>query len=275
MIGFPMRLARRVRRLAIDGIVRCYASFALHGRLRIGKGTRFYALPRFIVDQTSRVEIGDGCVFEERTVFSATHHSRIVLGERSKIGKITVSVDDSSSLVAEEHVLLYGLMRDASIIITRHGSCAMKRCAMMTCDAYVDGGIFTVGSYTYLNPGTEIHCIKEISIADFCMISYDVLIYDNNSHATDYRVRRKEFLDGEQYYGTIQNYRPAASPVHIGNDVWVGRNSYVLKGTNIGDRAIIGMGTTASGNIPSDMTVVGPGARTIKPAGDGAGLKKP
>jgi len=54
------------------------------------------------------------------------------------------------------------------------------------------------------------------------------------------------------------------SKVTIGSHVWVGMNVCILPGTNIGDGAIIGMGTVVSGNVPSGAIVGSEKWRVLK-----------
>lgn len=53
-------------------------------------------------------------------------------------------------------------------------------------------------------------------------------------------------------------------PVKIGSGVFVGANSIILKGTTIGDRAVIGAGSVVSGNIPAGEIWAGNPAKKIK-----------
>jgi len=73
------------------------------------------------------------------------------------------------------------------------------------------------------------------------MIGQGVLIYD---HDHDYRkghiAMHDNFLERE---------------VQIGNDVWIGSGTIILKGANIGDRCVIGAGTIVKGIIPEDSIV--------------------
>ncbi|WP_407947752.1 acyltransferase [Pontiella desulfatans] len=55
-----------------------------------------------------------------------------------------------------------------------------------------------------------------------------------------------------------------SSPIKIGNDVFVGTNSIILKGATIGDRSIIAAGSIVSGSIPPDEIWGGNPARLIR-----------
>lgn len=53
-------------------------------------------------------------------------------------------------------------------------------------------------------------------------------------------------------------------PITLGRDVWLGANCVVLKGVNIGDRAIVGAGSVVTKSIPSGEIWAGSPARKIK-----------
>ena len=54
------------------------------------------------------------------------------------------------------------------------------------------------------------------------------------------------------------------APIVIGNDVFVGANSIILKGVTIGDRAIIGAGSIVTKDIPKDEVWAGNPAKFIR-----------
>ena len=54
------------------------------------------------------------------------------------------------------------------------------------------------------------------------------------------------------------------SPVKIGKNVWIGSDSTILPGVEIGDGAIIGAGSVVTKNVPANSIAVGSPARVIK-----------
>jgi maltose O-acetyltransferase len=56
----------------------------------------------------------------------------------------------------------------------------------------------------------------------------------------------------------------SASPIRIGNDVWIGGGAVVLPGVTIGDRSVIGAGAVVARDVPPEILVVGNPARVIR-----------
>ncbi|EOU2045235.1 sugar O-acetyltransferase [Clostridium perfringens] len=53
-------------------------------------------------------------------------------------------------------------------------------------------------------------------------------------------------------------------PIHIGNNVWIGANSVILPGVNIGDNSVIGAGSIVTKDIPSNLVAVGNPCRVLR-----------
>ncbi|WP_115609932.1 acyltransferase [Actinobacillus seminis] len=102
--------------------------------------------------------------------------------------------------------------------------------------------------------GIEIRCHEpqsEVQIGDDCMFSEEILIYPTDVHAI-YNNETKELLN-------------EAKPIIIGNHVWCGRRVSVLKGSNIADNSVIGMGSMVIGKFNSpNVIIAGSPAKIIK-----------
>lgn len=98
----------------------------------------------------------------------------------------------------------------------------------------VDQGTLTIGEKCFLNSGCSITCMDEVTIGKGCQIANHVVIVD---HDHDYKKGWGAFV---------------SKPVTIGENVWIGANCVILKGTKIGDRSVIAAGSVVSGEIPSN-----------------------
>jgi acetyltransferase-like isoleucine patch superfamily enzyme len=118
--------------------------------------------------------------------------------------------------------------------------------------------LFSLGSHSFINEGTLVSCLSQIKIGEYVMISYDCMLMDNNSHQLDYRARRKEIDQGFPN-GTLQlsAQLPKSAPLIIGNDVWIGARSTLLKGVNIGNRAVIASNSVITHSVSEQTLAYG------------------
>jgi maltose O-acetyltransferase len=119
------------------------------------------------------------------------------------------------------------------------------------------GGNLTIDRYTNINSGSEIRCDEAIDIGSFNQISYNVCIWDTNTHTIlTPEERRKVTMEKYPYFG-YESTRPQTAKISIGNDCWIGEDATIFKGTIIGDGSVIGYGTlVANKNIPANSRVV-------------------
>ena len=59
-------------------------------------------------------------------------------------------------------------------------------------------------------------------------------------------------------------YRTSASPIRIGDNVWIGGGTIVLPGVAIGDNVSIGAGSIVTADIPSESLAIGQPCRVIR-----------
>ncbi len=119
------------------------------------------------------------------------------------------------------------------------------------CTILVDqnGARVAIGSRSRLN-GVYVHAQISVRIGENCVIASGVNIIDSNGHELSSANR------------TIGRDRPV--PIEIGDNVWIGMNSIVLKGTVIGRNSVIGANSVVSGNFPENSLIVGNPARIVK-----------
>lgn len=101
--------------------------------------------------------------------------------------------------------------------------------------------------------GATIYARNEITIGDNTLIGGNVKILDNDFHPIEVEARN---LDIKEKIGTRK--------IKIGKDCFIGANSLILKGVEIGDGSVVGAGSVVTGKFPSNVVIAGNPARVIK-----------
>jgi acetyltransferase-like isoleucine patch superfamily enzyme len=139
-----------------------------------------------------------------------------------------------------------------------------KYCSVYAgCSFAVKGkGKCSIGDYTLLN-GALLMCEEEITIGNYCLISWNVGIADSDFHPLDPVERKKDVMVLNPYTpGPRPQIRTA--PVRIGDNVWIGMNAVVLKGVTIGENSVIGAGAVVTKDVPANVVVAGNPAKVVK-----------
>lgn len=125
------------------------------------------------------------------------------------------------------------------------------------------GGEISIGNYSFVGEHTKIWSARRIEIGDRVLISHDVNIHDNNAHPMDSKLRHEDFKHissiGLQKVNDLRE-----KEIVIGDDVWIGFNSTIMKGVKIGKGAIIGANTIINKDVPDFAVCVGNPMRIIK-----------
>lgn len=100
--------------------------------------------------------------------------------------------------------------------------------------------------------GKNCHIGGNTYIGNHVMMGPEVVIYTQN-HCMD---RTDITMDK-------QGFQPS-KPVHIGDDVWLGRRVMIMPGVTIGDGCVIGAGAVVAKDIPPYSVAVGNPVRIIK-----------
>lgn len=113
---------------------------------------------------------------------------------------------------------------------------------------YTDcGKNITLGKNVFINACCRFQDQGGITIGDNSLIGHNVTIATLNH---DFNPKNRASLNPK--------------PVIIGNNVWVGSDSTILPGVNIGDGAIVGAGSVVTKDIPPLAVAAGNPARVIK-----------
>lgn len=108
-------------------------------------------------------------------------------------------------------------------------------------------GRVLIGDDCLMSPGSRISASDEIILGDGVMLANGAYVTDSDWHGIYDRMARDE-----------------AKPVHIGNNVWLGDGSTVLKGVTIGDNSVVAARAVVTRDVPANVVVAGSPAKVVK-----------
>ncbi|MGY8858639.1 acyltransferase [Halioglobus sp. Uisw_031] len=112
----------------------------------------------------------------------------------------------------------------------------------------VGQGRVVIGDCCLMSPGSRISASDEIILGDGVMLANGAYVTDSDWHTIYDRMVREE----------------TAKPVHIGNNVWLGDHSTVLKGVTIGDNSVVAARAVVTRDVPANVVVAGTPAKVVK-----------
>ena len=84
---------------------------------------------------------------------------------------------------------------------------------------------------------------KNISFGDNCLLSWDILVMNTDFHKIYHQQNKSRLNDVED--------------IVIGNNVWIGCKSTVLKGASIADNCVIAAGSIVTGSLSYENAIYG------------------
>ena len=98
----------------------------------------------------------------------------------------------------------------------------------------------TFGNNFAITANSTIDCVNNISFGNDCLLSWDILIMDSDYHSIIQN-------------GNVVNY---SKPISIGNHVWIGNNTTLLKGVNVADDVVFSCGSIVTKSVNCSYCVV-------------------
>jgi acetyltransferase-like isoleucine patch superfamily enzyme len=124
-------------------------------------------------------------------------------------------------------------------------------------------GRVTLGNYALVH-GARIICDAEVSIGDYALISWNVVLMDTYRVPFDPRERRKELELVPTRALRLACAGVPAKPIRIERNVWIGFDVCVLPGVTIGEGSIVGARSVVTADVPPFTIVAGNPARMIR-----------
>lgn len=180
------------------------------------------------VDESSKIEnsfIGEKTkIYKFNIIKNSNFNGSNFSGDSSRIDNSTL---DKYARVGKNNHIYY-------VSLGRHTYTGQNTVIMHT----------KVGSFTSISWGVSIGAAEH----DFTKITSHTFLYNSYDDLND----------------NVVYYDRFAGETTIGNDVWIGCNSTVLRGVRIGDGAVVGANTIVTKDVPPYAIVVGNPGRIIK-----------
>lgn len=115
------------------------------------------------------------------------------------------------------------------------------------------------GPNTYIATNYDEYFSPQVFIGDYTSIAEHVVFCGSMNHVC---VTHPEAVSTFNFHERwkvdyFDSGGVSRGPIHIGNDVWIGREAFIMDGVTIGDGAIIGARAVVSNDVPPYAVAVG------------------
>jgi carbonic anhydrase/acetyltransferase-like protein (isoleucine patch superfamily) len=159
------------------------------------------------------------------------------------IGRPVIELARDSEITLAERVVLISKTRWTTLGVARPVILRTLR----------PGARIRIGAESGLS-GATICAAVRIEVGARVLMGADTLIADTDFHPVDALPRR-----------SAPERAAASAPVRIGDDVFLGARTIVLKGVEIGAGTVVGAGSVVSGSLPSGVVAAGNPCRVLRP----------
>lgn len=167
--------------------------------------------------------------------------------------KCKLTIDDTACLNINNYLYLNQPWENDQVLMStikigKHAFLKVSNGFRIRGGAYIsvaDNAVLELGSGS-INRNSNIACFNHIIIGDDVTISENVVIRDSDNHEI------------------IRNGFTMDSPIVIGNHVWIGINSTILKGVHIGSGSVVAAGSVVTTDVPDRCIVGGVPAKILK-----------
>jgi acetyltransferase-like isoleucine patch superfamily enzyme len=253
-----LRIIKNIAKVFIKFYLRKDKTSLVHGVYPKGKNFK----GRITLSGGSSLTLGNNIKFNGTMWIK--NKSEVVIEDGCEFRDVTLFIGDNSKVFIGKNSFIFPEFDSPISIFISTGNFRLEGENRIACNVGIRfGGKLQIGSYSRIGNNSEIFCDESITIGAYGLFSYDVCIYDSDSHSVSWQKRRERIIAGHPI-GTSEIERPNTKPVIIGDDVWLGKGTTITKGTRIGNRCIVGIRTVVGGgDYPDDTSIVSNKPRII------------
>lgn len=145
------------------------------------------------------------------------------------------------------HIDTLILSKEAKVWLDLDSTCSIRNCYLgKNSKLHIYAGQAHIED-VYFGDNCVIHVYDKLNIGSGSVFSWNVSILDGDGHTLE-----------------TDKKTNSAAGITIGRNVWVGNNTIILKGVNIGEGSVIGAGSVVTHSIPPHSLAVGNPAKVIK-----------
>ena len=174
-----------------------------------------------------------------------------------------VIVDEAAYVETSYSFQLCRSREPAAVRIGRGASVYLGTMFDLGCSGRVQLGQFA------LVHGTRIICDQEVTIGDYCLISWNVVLMDTYRYSFSADERRRELRQLASRKPRCPSGEAPARPVRIDRNVWIGFDSCILPGVPVGEGAVVGARSVVAQDVAPYTVVAGNPARVIRTLTEG------
>jgi len=173
-----------------------------------------------------------------------------------------VIFDDTNVIDSSYSFFRFKSRRDNALMLGRRAAVYSSSGFDLGPDARVQ-----IGAFTMIN-NAQIICDEAIRIGDYGLISWNVVLMDNYRVPCSIEKRRTYIRAILQNPGRAMDLQTRARPIVIGDNVWIGHDSVVMPGVEIGSGSIVGARSVVTESVPDLAVAAGNPARVIRRLAD-------
>ena len=217
---------------------------------------RYNLFARSRIKKYGKYTIGKNVKMRNCHVFVGADAS-LSIAENAVLENASIYVDKGDLTIGEHSIISSMDGRPVKIVIDNGCASIGHHSKISLARLWIRfGGHLKFGNYSNINSGSEIRCDESVEIGDFNQISYNVNIWDTNTHEIlPTEQRRQRAIEYYPIFGKELS-KPKTAPIKIGDDCWIGQNATIMKGCQIGNECIVGFGCMLFGKTINSNCLV-------------------